>query len=396
MNGRRAAGETIVPALAYTIALVLLTGVPLSRAMDESGLPLTGLVGYDFGAYYHGARSILAGMSPYFPETVAGPFPLKVSWYLYPPPFAALMTPFALLPAPVANVVWSLLLATAVLVTAAIVAGAGDPRRADPPIAIVIALSLGLSVPGMSGIGQGAVTVLLGLFSLAPLLARSDRLAGAATALAALAKIEPALWGAYLAGAWRVRALVVAAGTGLGIIILTYALPGVRAAWAEYPTVLANAAASERTVGGNSGIGAMLGLSPGISHAAELGLLVLAAALMLLAGWYGVRFAPLASSVGLVATPSLWSHAAFLVVPGALALIAMGSGLVVRRGEGRVTLSGVRSAELFAVGFLLMSYLCFLIGLDRLMVYMIVLPPAAAAAWWGPVGRRAWASPART
>jgi hypothetical protein len=393
----RAAGPTVAQTgvlvrvlhlAAFGIALVVLVVAPLVSAVWEGGLPITSVVGYDFGAYYHGAQSIRDGVSPFFRETVAGPFPLKVSWYLYPPPFAVAIVPFSFLPAPAANLLWVALLAAGLLVTAAMIAGAGDLRRAEPPIAIVTALALGLSVPGVSGIGQGAVTSLLGLLGLAPLLlGATDRIAGLTTAAGALAKIQPGMWAAYLLGAGRMRAVLVAGGVTLAVLILTFALPGVRAGWAEYPTVLANAAASDRAIVGNGGVGALLGLCPSSSHLVETAFLLLGAVLLFVAGRGGVRFAPLAMVVGLLSTPTLWSHATFLVLPGALLVVAMGPGVMFRLGGRERPISAPRLAELLAVGCFILSYCCFLSGLDRFMVYVLVLPTAAAAARWGPIGR---------
>src|SRR5205085_7215369 len=114
---------------------------------------------------------------------------------------------------------WTLLLAVAILAMGATISGAGDVRRAHAPTAVVIALALGLSVPGVSGLGQGAISCALGALILCPLLAPGSRVAGVATAVAAVAKIEPALWFGYLAGAGRFRTVLIAAGTGLGIVI---------------------------------------------------------------------------------------------------------------------------------------------------------------------------------
>src|SRR6185436_15109923 len=74
----------VVAALAYAVSLAILVAVPLGRAIQESGLPLTSVIGHDFGAYYSAARAVQIGESPYFRETDAGPFSLNSFYYIYP------------------------------------------------------------------------------------------------------------------------------------------------------------------------------------------------------------------------------------------------------------------------------------------------------------------------
>jgi hypothetical protein len=373
-------------AVACAVAMIVLVAPCLFSVSDQGTLAPSSQQGYDFAAYYRAGHAVLVGSSPYVPETVAGPFSLTLRFgYFYPPPFAAGMIPLALFDPFVANALWIVLIAAGLVLAGATIAGAGDPRRAETPTAFVIALALGLSTPGFSGMAAGNVSPLLGVLSLAPLLAtRQDALAGIAPAVGALTKIEPGLWGAYLLGAGRMRAVLAAAATGIGIIAATWLLPGVRAGWAEYPRVLANAAVSERAVegylGGNLSIAGLLGLSTEMAHVVEVALLGGAVVLMLLAGRYGKRFAPLAASVAMFSTPSMWLHSCLLAVPAALAVVALGPGARV----GRLDLSGVRLAEALAVAFLVVSYLLLFVGVERLAAFILVIPLVLAAAVLGP------------
>jgi hypothetical protein len=379
-------------ALAYVAGLVLLVVPSLFTTWDRATgtLVASSSQGYDFAAYYRAGRAVLDGISPYPAEMLQGPFLLNLRYgFFYPPPFAAAVAPLALLSPFVANAVWIVILSAGILLCGATIAGAGQPRRAEPPMAIMIGLALGLSTPGFSGLVAGNVSPLLGLLALPPLLARRDGLAGPAMAVAALTKIAPAIWGAYLLGAGRIRALILAAVTVLGLAVVTYALPGVRAGWAEYPTVLANSAASERLVEGhladNLSVAGVLGLPPGTDRLVEMGLFACSGLLMLVAGRYGVRWAPLAAAFGMFSTPSVWLHSCLLVAPVALIVVALGPGLSAR--GGRVALSGPRLAQVVAVAFLFGSYALLLLGVERLAAFVLVVPLVLAAAALGPGGQ---------
>jgi hypothetical protein len=247
-----------------------------------------------------------------------------------------------------------------------------------------------LSTPGFSGISAGNVSDLLGVLSLAPLLAtRQDGLAGASTAVGTLSKIHTGLWGVYLIGAGRIRAALIAVGAGLTFLAVTYVMPGVRAGWADYPIVLANATASERVaegyLGGNLSVAGVLGLSADTARVVEFVLLAVAVVLMLLAGRYGPRFAPFAAGVAMFSTVSMWLHSCMLVVPAALAVVAIGPG--VHLGGGMRHIPGPRLAELLAVAFLVTSYSLLILGVERTAAFALVVPLVLASALVGPDAR---------
>src|SRR5262249_31402946 len=77
--------------------------------ISSAGAPL----GYDFEAYLPAAQRLLHGQPLYDPSfSVAGGFAI----YLYPPPFALAVVPFALLPSTLATWAWLVALVAAFVV----------------------------------------------------------------------------------------------------------------------------------------------------------------------------------------------------------------------------------------------------------------------------------------
>jgi Glycosyltransferase family 87 len=77
-----------------------------------AGLAMLGGAGtaYDLAAYLAAAGRVLAGGTPYQPETLGGPFrPGPSGLYLYAPPLAVAMTLLAQLPAATSTVLWLVL-----------------------------------------------------------------------------------------------------------------------------------------------------------------------------------------------------------------------------------------------------------------------------------------------
>ena len=123
----RALGR-LLPALAMA-AFALGVGAILAVAGST--------LGYDFRAYEAAADRLLAGQPLYDPSVaVAGGFAI----YLYPPPFAVAMVPFALLPEPVGLAAWLGVLLGTFLAGVALL-----PVRRD--VRWVIVLLAGLSWP---------------------------------------------------------------------------------------------------------------------------------------------------------------------------------------------------------------------------------------------------------
>jgi len=173
----------------------------------------------DFSIYYTAARAFLDGVDPYSVEGPSG------RSYVYPPGFAALVAPLALLPFPVAAVLWTALGFSAVLVSLWLCLDLLGLSR-GPAAWTVGGLALvcsGRMLDSELGNGQANHWVLLGLAACAWLLARGrPALGGVALSLAILAKVTPLLLAVYLAGKQEWRAL---AGLLAGLVVVGALLP---------------------------------------------------------------------------------------------------------------------------------------------------------------------------
>ena len=84
------------PSVQATVLVVVTTLVLLVRALQFALLTQKIQWGYDFSAYWSAAGNLLHGLSPYSAAQLAGPYgPQQQYLYLYPPPVAAAVTPFA-------------------------------------------------------------------------------------------------------------------------------------------------------------------------------------------------------------------------------------------------------------------------------------------------------------
>src|SRR6185436_4588433 len=187
--------------------------------------------GYDFSFYWTAGKRLLNGEAIYSAAQLAGPYaPQGQDGFLYPPPFAALVTPLApLFPdADSANWVWSILGAT--ILVASVLAvwrserlGERFPLLAGGGRWLLVAAAFAFP-PVIGELVLGNVhLVLLGLLTLAWLgIRRGDErgewVAGLAIGVAALIKVFPAallLW-FLLTRRWR-----AAAGVIVGAAVLT-------------------------------------------------------------------------------------------------------------------------------------------------------------------------------
>jgi alpha-1,2-mannosyltransferase len=200
--------------------LVLTTGAVLASA----GATL----GYDYQAYAHAAQRLLDSQPLYDPKVdVAGGFAI----YLYPPPFALAVVPFALLPNSAGTWVWLGALIAAFLVGTAIL-----PVR--PNVRSAIVLLAALSLPFLYSVKLGQVGPLLYLcFAFGwRSLNRPGRL-GLAVAAGALTKVQPALLLAWMLLTRRWRALVVGL-VACGTAAIAATLVTGAATWTDYVALL--------------------------------------------------------------------------------------------------------------------------------------------------------------
>ncbi len=272
-------------------------------------------LGYDYQAYVAAAHRILDGQPLYDPSvSVAGGFAI----YLYPPPFALAMIPFALVPESVGLWAWLGLLVTAFLAGVALL-----PVRRD--VRWLIVLLAGLNWPFLFSLKLGQVGPLL-FFACAAGWRSLDRPAplGGSMALGALVKIQPGLlfgW-AIVTRRWRAAAIglgCVAAAAAISFVVLG---PGT---WTDYVDLLRRVS-SPITTPHNFTPGAIayqLGADEATANLIQL-LTIAMALLVSLAAWLWAEAA--ASFVVTVVasqliSPLLWDHyAMLLLIPTAFLL----------------------------------------------------------------------------
>jgi alpha-1,2-mannosyltransferase len=173
----------------------------------------------DFSIYYTAGSAALDGVDPYSVEGPSG------RSYVYPPGFAALVAPLALLPFPIAAVLWTALGLAAVLASLWLCLDLLGLSRG--PVAWTVGgLALvcsGRMLDSELGNGQANHWVLLGIAACAWLTARGrPMLGGVALSLAIVAKATPLLLAVYLVGKREWRAV---AGLAAGLLAFGALLP---------------------------------------------------------------------------------------------------------------------------------------------------------------------------
>jgi alpha-1,2-mannosyltransferase len=321
----------------FQLAVVATVGAVLAvfRVLQLAALARDRMWAADFGFYWTAAIHVLHGESMYSAQQLAGPYIAENQLgFLYPPPFAAVLSPFAAMLPPdggLAGVLWMLLGAALVAVsTAAIVRAERLGDRLTPALrtyAVVLFVVAALVFPPLiAELSVGNVHIeILALLSLGWLgLRRGDRrgdiLGGAAIGVAALLKVFPGLLIAWLLLTRRWRA---AAGSVLAAAVLAVAtlpLTGTQP-WLDYPTVLANMGP---ILDIHDSVSATMWLAPAVGFslarlvvtAFGVGLLVLASRLRPAS----VSFA-LVAAVSVLIAPTVFHHyLAVLVLPLLLAI----------------------------------------------------------------------------
>jgi hypothetical protein len=282
------------------VTFVLTVGAILTSAGDT--------LGYDYQAYVGAARRVLDGEPLFDPAVdVAGGFAI----FLYPPPFALAMLPFALLPDDPGTWLWEALTIAAFLGGVAIL-----PVRAIVRWSIVL---LGaLDWPLLYAIKLGQVGPLLFLLFAIGWRWRDHAVAvGAVIAAGTLVKVQPILlagW-AILTGRWR--AAVLGGGLILVAVAVSVAAFGVEA-WSDYVALLGRVNAPITTPH-NFTVGA-IAYQAGLSADAA-GWLQLAASVAVLAVVV-ITILTASDEVSYLATvvasqllsPLLWDHYALLLL----------------------------------------------------------------------------------
>jgi hypothetical protein len=299
----------LLPVIAIAVTAVCLVAI-LGTAGDS--------LGYDYAAYAQAGRRILDGQPLYDPAVdVAGGFAI----YLYPPPFAMALVPFALLPAALGPWPWIALL------VAAFVAGVGLlPVPAG--VRWLVLLLGGMDWPVLYALKLGQVGPLLFLvFALAWRWIDRPIPFGAAAAAGTIAKLQPGLllaW-AFLTG--RRRAFL----TGLGLVLAAALVATVvlgPSVWADYVALLRRVSSPVATPHNFTpgAIAWQLGASEALATAIQLGTIVTTAAVVLVAVRRASAEASLVAAIvaSQLLSPLLWDHYAIVLLLPTAYLLARG------------------------------------------------------------------------
>jgi hypothetical protein len=291
----------------------LLLGVgPL--AFTIAALTISPGRGFDFHAFRDAGQAVLDGRSPY-PSLDALPAVadrLTFRPFVYPAPAAFLMTPFALLPYPLAFALYAL--ATVAATAGALrLLGVRDWRCYG---------AVFVSAPSISAIGGGTVSAFLFL-GVAALWRYRARWQHAGPLLAFVVVLKLFLWplGAFLLATRRYRATAAAALLALAATLGAWAALGF-AGLHEYPDLLDRLTG---LVGLNSYSPYALTVAAGVPESlAKVALEALSLAACLAIVWAGPRLDErrlflLSLGAALLFTPILWPHyLVLLFVPVAL------------------------------------------------------------------------------
>jgi Glycosyltransferase family 87 len=325
------------PAVRDTSLVVIAAILLVTRLIQVLSVEKARLA-FDFKWYWVAAGQLLNGESIYSAQQLGGPYaPQGQEGFLYPPPLAALVTPFYLAspsdPLPAAAI-WSLL--AAVVAVASILALARNLRLAErfPTLAgrrIVLLLIAAFALPEVIDelINGNVHLFLLGLFTLAWLGisrgdARGEAVAGVAIGVATVIKIFPGLVLVWFIVTGRWRGVGWAVVGALALSLLTLPMTGIQP-WLDFPTVLRNMAAPTDP---SASFAPTMWLAPVLGFAlARVVVTVLGVAIV---AWSALRQSARTSfAVAVLAsvliTPALWSHyLSMIVLP---LLVALGSGV---------------------------------------------------------------------
>ena len=216
--------------------------------------------GYDFSYYWTAASHLLHGEPIYSAQQLSGPYvPQGQNGFLYPPPFAAVMTPYPIaFPDGYRSAMWLWAANGAAILAAGTWAvarsiGLFERVRAATGLGPWILFAAVFGFPPVVGeLVLGNVHILLfGLLAFAWLgIRRGDRKgemwAGLAVGIAAMIKIFPALLILWFLFTGRHRAATWAVIGGLAAIVVTLPITGIQP-WFDFPVALMNLSSSSDT-----------------------------------------------------------------------------------------------------------------------------------------------------
>ena len=294
-----------------TVAFVLIALLVVRSQAVAGGL------GGDFLAYDAAARRLVAGADLYDQSATQFGAP---NAFFYPPPFALLLAPVALVPSGVALEVWILGLIIATVIAILVM-------PVSLRIRSVVMLLASVSWPVLYAIklGQVGPFVLL-LFAVGwRSLARQTGL-GLTIALGAIGKVQPVVLVSWAALTGRLRAATVSVAVLIAVSALATVVAGPQA-WRDWFTVLARASASPAT---HDVAISRLALDAGASASVVDGLVALNFALVVLTCVVAVRVATAEASYLTFVTASqllstvLWDHYALVLLLPVAWLVSQG------------------------------------------------------------------------
>lgn len=299
------ARDRLIAAALPIMAVLIPAAIIAATVLAASG---SGTLGYDFRAYWLAVRHLLDGGSLYDPNVdYFGPS----GAFFYPPTFAVLVVPFALLDLALATWIWTGVLVATVALAAAILPVARRTRW-------LFLLLAGISWPLVYAIKLGQVgPILLLVFALGwRWMDRPWRL-GTAIAVGTAIKLQPGLLFVWALVTRRRRAFV-AGLVVMGAAALVATLLSGPSSWVDLVTLLTHVSRPVDTPHNMtpSRIALEAGLSEGAAWAVQLANWALVAAVVLLAL---VRCTPAASYMAVVVatqlvSPILWDHYALVLL----------------------------------------------------------------------------------
>ncbi|MEO8272546.1 MAG: glycosyltransferase family 87 protein [Chloroflexota bacterium] len=297
--------RVLLPRAVYALALIGAVGWGfLYLSVSASN----GTLGYDYRAYDIAVDRLLAGESMYDPSaTSMGAFGL----FFYPPPFALLVLPFALLPTDTGITLWTLALVAASLAAVALLPVS---RR----VRLLVLLLAALSWPLMYSIKLGQVgPILLLLFAIGWRWLDKPWPFGIAAGLGTVIKVQPALLIGWAVVTGRRRAAAIAVAT-VGILAAIATVVAGPQAWLDEATLLGRAS---QPVLNEHGFGfARLAYEAGAGETVATVIYLANAGLVVLVTAFAVwRCTTVASYLAVVIasqflSPVLWDHYALVLL----------------------------------------------------------------------------------
>jgi alpha-1,2-mannosyltransferase len=305
MTARRSAIGGPLVRVAYALALA---GAAAWAGLIIYAAGGNGTLGFDYRAYDLAVDRLLAGHSMYDASAEAtGSFGL----FFYPPPFALLILPFALLPTEIGVWAWTLALAAASVVGIWLLPVSTRVRW-------LVLLLAALSWPLVYAIKLGQVgPMLLLLFAVGWRWMERPWPLGIASALGTVIKLQPALLIGWAVVTGRRRAAVIAVAV-VGVLAIIATVAAGPQAWLDEASLLSRVSRPVLTPNafGFGRLAYEAGLSEGAAtfvHWANLALVLLVVALVTWRGSAVASYLAVVTASQFI-SPVLWDHYALILL----------------------------------------------------------------------------------